>query len=270
MGGLFGVASVDDCVADLFYGTDYHSHLGTMRGGLAVRNGAGFERYIHDITNAQFRSKFEDDLPKLNGPTGIGVISDFEDQPLIIGSHHGVYAIATVGKVDNLDTLVSMALSKPGTHFSEMTGGNVNPTQVVAHLIDQGESFAAGIAYAQEVIEGSCSILLLTDRGIYAARDRLGRTPLAIGEKPGTYAVTLETCALPNLGFQVSATSARERSSGSRRTVSSSSRRRAAGCRSARSSGSTTATPPRAMRTSTSRRPATAAAASWPSVTTRR
>jgi amidophosphoribosyltransferase len=203
VGGIFGVASVDDCVADLFYGTDYHSHLGTMRGGLAVRNGAGFERYIHDITNAQFRSKFEDDLPKLNGSTGIGVISDFEDQPLIIGSHHGVYAIATVGKVENLESLVSTALAKPGHHFSEMTGGNVNPTQVVAHLIDQGESFEAGIAYAQEVIEGSCSILLLTDRGIYAARDRLGRTPLAIGEKPGAHAVTLETCALPNLGFQV-------------------------------------------------------------------
>jgi amidophosphoribosyltransferase len=204
VGGLFGVASADDCVADIFYGTDYHSHLGTMRGGLAVRNGGGFERYIHDITNAQFRSKFEDDLPKLKGATGIGVISDFEDQPLIIGSHHGVYAIATVGKVDNLEPLVSMALSKPGHHFSEMTGGNVNPTQGVAHLIDQGESFEAGIAYAQEVIEGSCSILLLTDRGIYAARDRLGRTPLAIGEKQGSYAVTLETCALPNLGFQVS------------------------------------------------------------------
>ncbi|NIM52812.1 MAG: amidophosphoribosyltransferase [Gemmatimonadales bacterium] len=202
MGGLFGVASREDCVADLYYGTDYHSHLGTMRGGLAVRDGIGFRRIIHDITSSQFRSKFEDDIPRLKGSVGIGVISDYEDQPLIISSHHGTYAIVTVGKVHNLDELVRAALGKSGTHFSEMTGSEVNPTQLVAHLIDQGDTFEDGIRHAQETITGSCSILLLTRRGIYAARDRLGRTPVVIGEKDGAHAVTLETCALPNLGFR--------------------------------------------------------------------
>jgi amidophosphoribosyltransferase len=174
-----------------------------MRGGLAVRNSDSYSRFIHDITNAQFRSKFEVDLPKLSGTMGIGVISDFEDQPLIIGSHHGVYAIVTVGILDNLTELVSSALDKPGTHFSEMTGSDVNPTQMVAHLIDQGDTFEEGLRLAQNAIEGSCSILLLTDKGIYAARDRLGRTPIAIGERPGAHAATLETCALPNLDFAV-------------------------------------------------------------------
>jgi len=204
VGGLFGVVSNEDCVPDLFYGTDYHSHLGTMRGGLAVRNGEGFSRYIHDITNAQFRSKFEVDLPRLSGTMGIGVISDYEDQPLIIGSHHGVYAIVTVSKLDNLAELVSEALRRPGTHFSEMTGSDVNPTQVVAHLIDQGDSFEHGIRIAQDSIEGSCSLLLLTDHGVYASRDKLGRTPVVIGEKPGARAATLETCAFPNLGYEIS------------------------------------------------------------------
>jgi amidophosphoribosyltransferase len=200
VGGLFGVVAADDCVADLYYGTDYHSHLGTMRGGMAVRNGAGFTRVIHDITNAQFRSKFEDDLARLHGTMGIGVISDYEDQPLIISSRHGTYAIVTVGRIDNLDELVAAALRKNGMHFSEMTGSQVNPTQLVAHLIDQGDSFEAGIRLAQERIAGSCSLLLLTDRGLYAARDRLGRTPVVLGEKGGARA--LETCALPNLGYQ--------------------------------------------------------------------
>jgi amidophosphoribosyltransferase len=202
VGGLFGVVAADDCVADLYYGTDYHSHLGTMRGGMAVRNGAGFTRVIHDITNAQFRSKFEDDLARLHGTMGIGVISDYEDQPLIISSRHGTYAIVTVGRIDNLDELVAAALRKNGMHFSEMTGSQVNPTQLVAHLIDQGDSFEAGIRLAQERIAGSCSLLLLTDRGLYAARDRLGRTPVVLGEKDGARAVALETCALPNLGYQ--------------------------------------------------------------------
>jgi amidophosphoribosyltransferase len=201
--GVFGVVSREDCVADLFYGTDYHSHLGTLRGGLAVRNGEGFTRFIHDISNTQFRSKFEDDLPRLKGHMGIGVISDYEDQPLLINSHHGAYAIVTVAKVDNLDALVRTALAKNGVHFSEMTGGEVNPTQLVAHLIDQGETFEEGIEFAQEQIEGSCSILLLTDEAIYAARDRLGRTPLIMGEKDGTRAVTFESCALPNLGYEI-------------------------------------------------------------------
>jgi len=202
VGGLFGVVAHDDCIADLFYGTDYHSHLGTMRGGMAVRNGAGFRRVIHDITNAQFRSKFDDDLAKLQGSMGIGVISDYDDQPLIISSHHGTYAIVTVGRVHNLDALARAALHERGMHFSEMTGSQVNPTQLVAHLIDQGRTFEEGIRYAQERIEGSCSLLLLTEGGIYAARDRQGRTPLVLGQKDGARAVALETCALPNLGYQ--------------------------------------------------------------------
>jgi amidophosphoribosyltransferase len=174
-----------------------------MRGGLAVRNSNGFTRFIHDITNSQFRSKFEDDLPRLKGTLGIGVISDYEDQPLIIGSHHGVYAIVTVGKVDNLEDLAATALRKGTAHFLEMSGNELNPTELVAHLIDQEEAFENGIQRAQEAIEGSCSLLLLTDHGIYAARDRLGRTPVVIGEKPGAFAATLETCALPNLGYEI-------------------------------------------------------------------
>ncbi|UCC72530.1 MAG: amidophosphoribosyltransferase [Gemmatimonadota bacterium] len=202
MGGFFGVVSRTDCVADLYYGTDYHTHLGTMRGGLAVQNGQGITRFIHDITNAQFRSKFEDDLPKLWGSSGIGVISDYDDQPLIIRSHHGAYAIVTVAKLENLADLVASAL-KRGAHFSEMSGEEASPTQVVANLIDQGDSLVDGIQSAQDAIKGSCSILLLTDDGVYAARDLLGRTPVAIGEKPGAFAVTLETCALANVGYQV-------------------------------------------------------------------
>ncbi len=203
MGGLYGIASKKDCVADLFYGTDYHSHLGTRRGGLVVRNGRGFTRFIKDITNAQFRTKFEDDLPELKGSLGLGVISDFEDQPLIIGSHLGTYALVTVGRIENLDSLAAEVFSDRATHFSEMSGDAINPTELVATLINREASFEDGIEYAQRVIEGSCSLLLLTDHCIYAARDRLGRTPLVIGGKPGAYAVTLETCALPNLDYEI-------------------------------------------------------------------
>jgi amidophosphoribosyltransferase len=203
MGGLFGVAAKTDCVADLFYGTDYHSHLGTRRGGLAVANSDGVTRFIHDITNSQFRSKFEDDLPKLHGPLGIGVISDYEDQPLIIGSHLGRYALVTVGKVENLDALAAEAFKGHTTHFSEMSGDAINPTELVATLINRESSFAEGIQRAQQAVEGSCSLLLLTEDAIYAARDRLGRTPVVVGEKPDTFAVTLETCALPNLDYAV-------------------------------------------------------------------
>jgi amidophosphoribosyltransferase len=203
MGGLFGVASKDDCVADLFYGTDYHSHLGTVRGGMVVANAGGFTRFIKDITNAQFRSKFEDDLPKMRGGLGIGVISDTDDQPLIIGSHLGVYALVTVGKIGNLEELAAEAFERHTTHFSEMGGDGINPTELVATLINRENSFEDGIQAAQEAIDGSCSILLLTGNRIYAARDRLGRTPMVIGQKNGTYAATLETCALPNLDYEV-------------------------------------------------------------------
>jgi len=203
MGGFFGVASKDDCVTDLFYGTDYHSHLGTKRGGLAVRNGEGLNRFIHDISNAQFRSKFEHDIVKLHGHTGIGVISDYEDQPLIIGSHLGTYAIVTVGVVKNAEELTKKAFHKRTTHFSEMSGGEINPTELIATLINQEATFEDGIQKAQELIEGSCSILLLTDHGIYAARDRLGRTPVTIGRKDNAFAATMETCAFPNLDYKI-------------------------------------------------------------------
>ena len=203
MGGFYGVISQGDCVSDLFYGTDYQSHLGTKRGGLAVLGDRGFSRFIHNIENAQFRSKFEDDVGKLRGRRGIGVISDFEDQPLIIGSHLGVYAIATVGVVRNAAELARKAYGKRTTHFSEMGGGEVNPTELVATLINQEATFVDGIERAQSLIEGSCSMLLLTEQGIYAARDRFGRTPVVIGSKDGAYAATLETCAFPNLGYDI-------------------------------------------------------------------
>ncbi|NQU23464.1 MAG: amidophosphoribosyltransferase [Candidatus Nealsonbacteria bacterium] len=203
MGGMFGVAAKEDCVADLFYGTDYHSHLGTVRGGMAVKNGHGFTRFIKDITNSQFRSKFEDDLGKMHGSIGIGVISDYEDQPLIIGSHLGAYALVTVGRIHNLDELAAEAYRQRATHFSEMSGEEINPTELVATLINQEESFEEGIQRALQLIEGSCSLLLLTDGCIYAARDRLGRTPVVIGRKEGAWAASMETCALPNLDYEV-------------------------------------------------------------------
>jgi len=203
MGGLYGVASKNDCVADLFYGTDYHSHLGTVRGGMVVKNNQGFSRSIKDITNAQFRSKFDDDLDKMHGPIGIGVISDYEDQPLIIGSHLGTYALVTVGRIDNLDALSAEIFSIRSAHFSEMSGDVVNPTELVATLINRESTFEEGIRHAQQLIQGSCSLLLLTDGCVYAARDRLGRTPVVVGRKEGAFAVTLETCALPNLGYEV-------------------------------------------------------------------
>jgi len=203
MGGFFGVVSKEDCVSDLFYGTDYHSHLGTCRGGLAVRDNAAFTRFIHDITTSQFRSKFQDDIASMAGNSGIGVISDNESQPLIIGSHLGPYAIVTVGVIKNADDLARDAFGKRTTHFSEMSGGGINPTELFATLINQEASFEDGIERAQEAVEGSCSVLLLTEKGIYAARDRFGRTPIVIGQKPGAYAATLETCAFPNLNYEI-------------------------------------------------------------------
>jgi amidophosphoribosyltransferase len=202
MGGLFGAVAKGDCVTDLFYGTDYHSHLGTRRGGMAVTDGKGIQRIIHDISTSQFRSKFQDDVLAMKGNTGIGVISDYEDQPLIIGSHLGVYAIATVGVIGNARQLMAQQYGQK-THFSEMSGGEINPTELVATLINQEASFEDGIEHALSAIQGSCSLLLLTDHGIYAGRDRLGRTPLVIGRKDGGCAVTSETCAFPNLGYEI-------------------------------------------------------------------
>jgi len=203
MGGLFGVVSREDCVDDLFFGTDYHSHLGTRRGGMAVRNAEGLIRYIHNIENDQFRSKFEQDIQKMSGTKGIGVISDDDDQPLLIRSHLGKYAIVTVGVINNADELIKEVFDRRMIHFAEMRGGEVNPTELAAALINQKSSFEEGIRSAHEAIKGSCSLLLLTEEGVYAARDRLGRTPVVIGEKEGSFAATLETCAFPNLGFEI-------------------------------------------------------------------
>lgn len=202
MGGVFGVVSKRECVSDLFYGTDYHSHLGTEYGGMAVRNPFGYDREIHSIRNTQFRSAFEADIGRMPGTRGIGVISDYEPQPLLQETPLGRYGIATVARINNLDALVNQALEKR-VHFSSMSRRGVNPTDVVSYLINQGSSLEEGIQSAQEAIEGSCSLLLLTDKGIYAARDRLGRTPLAIGKRDGSYAVASETCAFPNTGFEV-------------------------------------------------------------------
>jgi amidophosphoribosyltransferase len=203
MGGFFGVVSKQNCVSDLFYGTDYHSHLGTRRGGLVVKNPQGFIRFIHKIENDQFRSKFEQDIVKMKGNKGIGVISDYEDQPLLICSHLGKYALVTVSAIKNEEELVRNVFSRRAIHFSEMREGVINPTELIAALINEAPTFEDGIENVMESIKGSCSLLLLTDKGVYAARDRLGRTPVALGEKEGSFAATLETCAFPNLGFSI-------------------------------------------------------------------
>jgi amidophosphoribosyltransferase len=203
VGGYFGVASKQDCIADLFYGTDYHSHLGTSRGGMVVYGKQGFKRNIHDITDAPFRTKFEPDLYKHVGNMGLGVISDYEDQPMLIGSRHGQYAVVTVGRVDNLRNLAEEILRGQAVHFSEMKGNEFNQTEVIAGLINQQDSLVDGLRYVHERVQGSCSVMLLTDHGIYASRDRLGRTPLVLGRKDGAIAATFETCAFPNLGYAV-------------------------------------------------------------------
>jgi amidophosphoribosyltransferase len=202
MGGLFGTISKDDCVSDVFYGTDYHSHLGTRRGGLAVHSSSGFSRSIHNIENNYFRSKFEADLPKFTGNSGIGIISDNDPQPLLVGSHMGTFAIVTVAKINNAEELEQRALRNK-KHFLETSGGVINPTELAAMLICEEESIEDGIGNAQEAIQGSCSMLLLTQEGIYAARDRLGRTPIVIGKKEGAFAVASESCAFANLGYTV-------------------------------------------------------------------
>jgi len=202
MGGLFGIASHQDCVADLFYGTDYHSHLGTKRGGLAVVNKKGFTRSIHNIENAYFRSKFEPELKDFRGGMGIGIISDNEAQPLIINSHLGTFGIVTVAKVVNLEALGKRAFARK-THFSETSGPSINPTELVAMLICEKGSFEEGIRNVFDNVKGSCSLLILTKKGLIAARDKLGRTPVIIGRKDGAYAASSETCAFPNIGYEV-------------------------------------------------------------------
>ena len=201
MGGFFGVVSKQDCVTDLFFGVDYHSHLGTRRGGMAVYSKEGFERSIHNIENAPFRTKFERDVDEMHGNMGIGCISDNEAQPLLVRSHLGSYAITTVGRINNETELTERAMRSGRAHFLEMSGGKVNATELVATVIDEEQDLVSGLLHAQEVIDGSMSILLLTPEGIYASRDRLGRTPIVVGQKEGATCVSFESFAYLNLGY---------------------------------------------------------------------
>lgn len=202
MGGFFGVASKDDCVFDLYFGTDYHSHLGTRRGGLATYGENGFDRSIHNIENAPFRTKFNKDVQSMHGHLGIGCISDYESQPLIVRSHHGTYAITTVSKINNVDEIVNTIFGNGNSHFLEMSGGDVNPTELVAALINQKENLIDGIRYALNTIDGSLILMLMTPKGIYAARDKLGRMPVIIGKKEDAYCISFEDFAFQNLGYQ--------------------------------------------------------------------
>lgn len=202
MGGFFGVVSKEECVFDLFFGTDYHSHLGTRRGGMVVYDEEnGFDRAIHNIENSPFRTKFDKDVQEMKGTMGIGCISDYEPQPLIVRSHHGTYAITTVSKINNSDEIVKQIFQNGHSHFLEMSGGEINATELVAAIINQKDNLIEGIQYALNLIEGSLSLMLLTPKGIYAARDRYGRTPLSIGQKENAFCLTFEDFAYRNLGY---------------------------------------------------------------------
>ncbi len=203
MSGFFGVISKQDCVKDVYYGTDYHSHLGTKRAGLVFYNEReGFRRSIHSLESAYFRTKFELDLEKLEGNSGMGVISDTDPQPILFNSHMGRFAIVTVSRLVNIDELEKCFLKKK-IHFTENFEGNVNPTEMVANLICEEEDFTSGICNVYRKVKGSCSLLLLTADRIIAARDKLGRTPVMLGKKAGAYAAASETAAFPNTGFEM-------------------------------------------------------------------
>lgn len=202
MGGIFGVASKQNCVFDLFFGIDYHSHLGTRRGGMAVHGQKGFDRSIHNIENSPFRTKFEHDVEDLEGNLGIGCISDSEPQPLLVHSHLGSFAITTVGKINNQEELIQQSFDNGKAHFLEMSGGNINATELVATLINEKASIVEGIKYAQELIDGSMTLMVMTKYGIFAARDRMGRTPLFIGKKEDAHCISFEDFAYANLGYK--------------------------------------------------------------------
>jgi len=203
MGGFFGTISQTACATDLFYGTDYNSHLGTRRGGMATCNEGIFIRSIHNLENSYFRTRFEAELDKFEGNSGIGIISDTDPQPIFINSHLGKYAIVTVAKVNNLEELEKELLDK-GAHFTELSSGKTNQTELIALLISQGRTFLEGIEIVYEKIKGSCSMLILTEDSLIAARDKWGRTPVLIGKKEGAYAATSEPCSFPNLDFELS------------------------------------------------------------------
>ncbi len=203
MGGFFGTVSKTSCVTDLFYGTDYNSHLGTKRGGLATYSEEqGFIRSIHNLQSSYFRTKFEEELDKFKGNAGIGIISDTDAQPIIINSHLGRFAIVTVAKVTNLKELEEELLSQ-NMHFAELSSGSTNQTELIALLIIQGKNFVEGIENVYNHIKGSCSMLLLTEDGVIAARDKWGRTPIVIGKKEGAYAATSESNRFPKLDFEI-------------------------------------------------------------------
>lgn len=204
MGGFFGTVKKESCVMDLFYGTDYNSHLGTKRGGMATYDAdtKRFNRTIHNLESTYFRTKFEAELGKFTGHSGIGIISDTDPQPIVINSHLGKFAIVTVAKINNIDELEQRLLAS-GRHFAELSSGSTNPTELVALLITEGKDYVDGIENVYNSIKGSCSMLLLTEDGIIAARDRLGRTPIVVGRKDGAYAVSSETTSFPNLDYEV-------------------------------------------------------------------
>ncbi len=202
MSGFLGVASRRDCVLDLFFGVDYHSHLGTRRAGMTVHGENGFNRAIHNIENSPFRTKFEHDIEEFEGNLGIGCISDNEAQPLLVNSHLGSFAITTVGRINNLEALKALCFNKGTSHFLEMSSGEINPTELVAALINHKQSIVEGLSYVQDMVEGSMSVLVMTKEGIYAARDRLGRTPVILGHKEDGYCITFESSAFLNLGYR--------------------------------------------------------------------
>ena len=203
MGGFFGTISKGACVTDLFYGTDYNSHLGTRRGGMATYDKEeGFMRSIHNLESSYFRTKFEAQLGKFKGNAGVGIISDTDAQPIVINSHLGKFAIVTVAKINNINELEQELLAA-NMHFSELSSGKTNQTELVALLITQGKDFVEGIENVYEKIKGSCSMLLLTEDGIIVARDKWGRTPIVIGKKEGAFAATSESSSLPNLDYEI-------------------------------------------------------------------
>lgn len=201
MGGFFGVAAQENCTFDLFFGVDYHSHLGTRRGGMAVYGKDGFNRAIHNIENSPFRTKFDKDMQEMSGNFGIGCISDYEPQPLIVRSHHGTYALTTVSKINNVRELSEMLFNNGHSHFLEMSGGDINATELIASLINQKENLIEGIRYAMDQVDGSVSLLLMNQQGVYAARDKMGRTPVVIGRKPNAFCASFENFAFKKLNY---------------------------------------------------------------------
>ena len=203
MSGFFGCVSKRDCVADVFYGTDYHSHLGTKRGGMAFYDGKDFVRTIHSLENAYFRNKFEDDLPRFEGSRqGIGIISDMESQPITLTSHLGRFSLVAIGRIDNLEELTRELLGRR-LNFAELSASRINPTELVATLVSLGDSFREGIELVQSKVKGSCSMLILTPEGIYASRDKYGRTPVVVGRGGDGYAIATESSAFANLDYRV-------------------------------------------------------------------